>query len=306
MTIYSFIIPVYHGEKTIEPLFQAIHTSCKNNNLQFEVIFVWDCGPDNSWDVITDLKNKYPDFIKGIRLSRNFGQHNALICGFQNASGVFIVTMDEDLQHHPNDLILLIQKQKENDYDVVYGHYPIRQHNTFRNFTSKLLKKTLEIGIPELHKDYSAFRLIKRDIAMATLEMQNSYTFLDGYLSWITTNVGSAIVRHQERFAGNSSYTLKKLIKHTINIFVTFSNLPIKLVTLLSLLFFIFTTSYSIIIIFKKLLFNDLIPGYTSIMVITGFGIGSILFGISVIGEYVHRINLKTTKRPNFIIKKIL
>lgn len=302
----SFIIPVYHGEQTIQPLFECIKNACLKYQYQFEAIFVWDCGPDRSWEKIVELKQLYPELIKGIRLSRNFGQHNAIICGFAHTQGDYMVTMDEDLQHNPDEVNLLVKKQQEDDYDVVYGHYPDRQHNGFRNMTSQLLKKLLETGIPDLHPHYSAYRLIKRDIALATLEMQNSYTFLDGYFSWITTHVSSLEVSHHSRQAGVSSYTLKKLINHSINIFVTFSNLPIKLVTYLSLTFFVFTFGYAVYILLEKLLFNNLIPGFASMIVLLGFGIGSILLGISVLGEYIHRINLKTTRRPNFSISEIL
>lgn len=302
----SFIIPVYHGEQTVQPLFDAIKKACTEYNYHFEVVFIWDCGPDRSWEKILELKAKFPAEVKAICLSRNFGQHNAIICGFTHARGDFMVTMDEDLQHNPDEVKLLVAKQEENDYDMVYGHYPDLKHTGFRNFASRVLKKLLEIGIPDLHKDYSAFRIIKREIALATVEMQNSYTFLDGYFSWITANVGSVQVSHNIRYGGVSSYTLKKLISHSINIFVTFSNLPIKLVTYLSLVFFFFTFGYAIYILLEKLIFNNLIPGFASMVVLLGFGIGSILFGISVIGEYIHRINLKTTRRPNFRISQIL
>ena len=302
----SFIIPVFHGEHTVHPLFEAIQRACNKNSYQFEVVFIWDCGPDKSWEAILKLKLEHPTEVKAIRLSRNFGQHNAIICGFANSVGEFMVTMDEDLQHNPDDLKLLIAKQIEKDYDVVYGHYPDRQHTWFRNITSKMLRKMLALGIPELHKDYSAFRLIKRDLALETLKMKNSYTFLDGYISWITNNIGSVKVSHSARLTGESSYTLKKLISHSVNIFITFSTLPIKLVIYLSILFFLFTFGYAIFILLQKIIFNNLIPGFASIIVLTGFGIGSILFGIAVIGEYIHRINLKTSRGPNFRISQIL
>lgn len=302
----SFVIPVYHGENTIAPLFEKIKEAAEKYDHFYEVIFVWDCGPDKSWQQIQVLKNKYPDHIKAIHLSRNFGQHNAIICGFEHAVGDFVVTMDEDLQHDPDEIDKLIEKQMTGDFDVVYGNYMQRKHNSFRNITSRTLKKLLEIGIPELHKDYSAFRLIKKDIAKACTNMQNSYTFLDGYISWITAHVSSVEVKHAPRQGGKSSYTLKKLIAHSVNIFVTFSNLPIKIVTWLSLTFFVFTFIYAFYTLAQKLFFNSLIPGYTSIMVLLGLGIGSILLGISVLGEYIHRINLKTTKRPNYAIKQIL
>jgi polyisoprenyl-phosphate glycosyltransferase len=304
--LLSFIIPVYQGERTIEPLFDEIVSACNEYGYQFEVVFIWDCGPDLSWGKILSLKSKYPEKIIGIRLTRNFGQHNAIICGFSKANGDFMLTMDEDLQHNPKDVKLLVQKQQEANYDVVYGSYTNSQHNSFRNITSRILKSLLEIGISELNRDYSPFRMIKRDIALATVDMQNSYTFLDGYISWVTSNVASIEVSHNIRKAGVSSYTLRKLIRHSINIFITFSTLPIRVVTYLSLLFFVFTFAYAFYILMQKLIFNNLIPGFASIIVILGFGIGSILLSISVLGEYIHRINLKTTRRPNFRISEIL
>ena len=302
----SFIIPVFHGEHTVHPLFEAIQKACDENSYKFEVVFIWDCGPDKSWESILKLKQEYPTEVIAIRLSRNFGQHNAIICGFAHASGEFMVTMDEDLQHNPDDVSLLLAKQMEKDYEMVYGHYRELQHTWFRNITSKILRKILSIGISDLHKDYSPYRLIKRDLALATLEMQNSYTFLDGYFSWITNNIGSVKVSHNARLSGESSYTLKNLIRHSVNIFITFSTLPIKLVIYLSMIFFLFTFGYSIFVLLQKIIFNNLIPGFASIIVLVGFGIGSILFGIAVIGEYIHRINLKTSRRPNFRISQIL
>jgi glycosyltransferase involved in cell wall biosynthesis len=304
--LISYIIPVYNGESTLIPLFQKINEANEKLQYNFEVIFIWDCGPDKSWEVIESLKKEYPDKIKAIHLSKNFGQHNAIICGFEYANGDFIVTMDEDLQHDPYEVEKLIKKQKENESDVVYGHYPNKSHNKFRNITYIMLKKLQKTGIPDLYPHYSPYRLIKKDIAKSCIGMQNSYTFLDGYLSWITTNISSVEVSHNERHGGKSSYNLKKLISHSINIFVTFSNLPIKIVTWLSMLFFIFTTGYGIFVLVQKLFLKNMIPGYASMMVLLGLGIGSILFGISVLGEYIHRINLKTTKRPNYSISKKL
>lgn len=295
--LLSFIVPVYHGEQTIAPLPERIKSFCQSKHYAFEVIFVWDCGPDRSWDIIQTLKNQNPETVKGIRLSRNSGQHNAIICGFEYAKGDFIVTMDEDLQHAPEDIQLLIDKQKEEDYDVVYGKYETRKHSPFRNIGSTILKKIIEIGIPDIHPDYSAFRLIKTSIAKATVDMRNSYTFLDGYISWISTHCASCIVSHAERQAGVSSYTFRKLVNHTINIFVTFSNFPVRFLSKLSIAVLVFMSLYSSYVVFRKLVFNDLSMGFPTLVIMIGFGIGLIMLSLGIIGEYIYQINLKTTKR---------
>jgi undecaprenyl-phosphate 4-deoxy-4-formamido-L-arabinose transferase len=252
------------------------------------------------------LKNEFTTNIKLIKLSRNFGQHNALICGFENAKGEFIITMDEDLQHAPEDIEKLIVNQKESDFDVVYGKYEERKHSIFRNLTSLVLKRIIEIGIPEIHQDYSAFRLIKSSVAKSTVEMKNSYTFLDGYLSWITTNVGSCLVSHSERQGGVSAYTFKKLVNHTINIFVTFSDLPIRFLSKFSIALLIGMFFFSIYVITRKLLVDDFAMGFPTLILAIGFGVGLLMLALGIVGEYIYRINLKTTKRPNYNIDKIL
>lgn len=297
---YDIIVPVYNGETTVEPLFNKIQEFFKKEALEFRVIYVHDCGPDNSWKVLTQLKKQYPKELTIIKLSRNYGQHNAIICGIENANADFVITMDEDLQHDPADIKNLIAEQTKADYDVVYGKYESREHSKTRNIGSWFLKKMIALGIPDIHPDYSAFRLIKRDIAKATVSMQNSYTFLDGYISWVTTHCSSCNVTHNTRQGGQSAYNFKKLVSHTINIFITFSNYPLKLVTFTSIIIFLITSLYSFYVIYRKLVFDDFAMGYPSLIISVGFGISLILITLGIIGEYIYRINLKTTKRPNY------
>ena len=154
--------------------------------------------------------------------------------------------MDEDLQHDPNDIELLIDQQVLSQADVVYGEYETLEHSNFRNLTSRIVKKLLNIALPELNKSYSAFRLIKAEVAKETLQMHNSYTFLDGYLTWITSSFSSVIVSHRERYAGESSYNFTKLINHLFNIIFTFSKkLPVKVLTFSSILMIVFSIFYS-------------------------------------------------------------
>ncbi|WP_242478853.1 glycosyltransferase family 2 protein [Hymenobacter lapidiphilus] len=295
-------MPTYRGQDTIRPLTQQLDQFFCAAGLSYEVIFVNDCGPDHSWCVMQEVQAEFgSERVKIVRLARNFGQHNALICGFSHAQSDFIVTMDEDLQHSPADVGLLLAKQTEGDYDVVYGRYDALQHSGFRNFTSRMLKKLLAIGIPGLHPDFTAFRLIRAAIARYCLDMTNSYTFLDGYLTWITQSVGVVTVGHHERAARQSSYTVGKLIEHSINIFVTFSDLPVRLLSLTSVVVFVLMTTYSLYILARELFLNDLTPGFPNLIIMLGFGVGLLLLGMGILGEYIHRINLKTTRRPNFV-----
>jgi undecaprenyl-phosphate 4-deoxy-4-formamido-L-arabinose transferase len=304
--MYSVIIPVFHGEATIERLHAEIRSFFALSGQSFEVVWIYDCGPDNSWEVIKKLKTAFPDQTTAVRLSRNFGQHNALICGFLHARGDYFITMDEDLQHHPADIQYLVQEQQRGDFDVVYGKFQQLRHSWFRRITSKLLQQLLKTGIPGLHEDFSAFRLIRRSVALRTVEMRNSYTFLDGYLAWITMHVSSVSVSHANRVAGKSSYNLKKLVEHSVNIFVTFSNLPIRMLTYGSVLIFVLSAMYSVYIVIRKLVYDDLITGFATLAIFLGMGFGLVLLGLGIVGEYIYRINLKTTQRPNFVEAEIL
>ena len=299
---YSVVVPTYRGQHTLRPLTEQLCAFFFGAGLTFEVIFVNDCGPDQSWRVMQELQQELGvELVKIVRLARNFGQHNALICGFDHAQGRFIITMDEDLQHSPADIGRLIAAQRTNNFDVVYGRYERLQHSDFRNVTSLMLKKLLRASIPDLHPDYTAFRLIRAGTARHCLAMSNSYTFLDGYLTWITSNVTSVLVSHQERAAGESSYTVRKLIKHSINIFVTFSDLPVRIFSATSVVVFFLTTCYATYILGRKLIFDDFSAGFPTLAILLGFGVGFILLGLGILGEYIHRINLKTTRRPVFV-----
>ena len=300
----SIIVPVYSGEFTINKLFLKIQDFCNRNQFTFQVIFVWDCGKDNSWEIIKKIKLKNTHFVSAVHLSRNFGQHNAILSAIHLALGRFIVTIDEDLQHSPDDISLLLMKQRELDYDVVYGVYSDLNHSFFRNITSKMMRKILQLSIPDLHNNYSAFRLMKREVAQEITKMNNSYTFLDGYISWITSHVSSVKVSHQKRIAGISSYSTKRLFEHSINIFATFSNLPIRILTKLSILIFSSTFLYSLYVVLRVILKNDMSIGFPSIIILIGLGVGSIMLGVGILGEYLYRISLKTTKRPNYFIKQ--
>jgi len=307
MPEYSVVVPVYQGEATLRPLTLQLRAFFRELGQTFELIFVCDGGPDNSWQVIQEVRDELgAEQIKAVQLSRNFGQHNALLCGFGHAQGRFIITMDEDLQHRPADIGRLIRRQAEADYDVVYGKYEALQHSGFRNFTSRAMRRLLRAGIPDLHPDYSAFRLIKTEVARQCLEMRNSYTFLDGYLIWVTNRITSVPVVHQERLAGQSAYTVGKLLTHSINIFTTFSDLPIRLLSITSVAVFLLTSAYSVYVLVRKLLFNDFLLGFPSLIISIGFGVGLLLLGMGILGEYIHRINLKTTRRPNFIEREKL
>jgi len=299
---YSLVIPVFRATDSLRQIVDRCHKLDIASEL--EIILVYDGGRKESLEVIQELA-KDNENVVGVKLSRNYGQHNAIISGTSVSKGQWVLTMDEDLQHHPEDFDKLIKRQAETNASVVYGVYKELSHNSFRNITSRLMKFILQKGIPELYLDYTAFRMIEGKIAREMCNMQNSYTFLDGYLSWLTQDFASIEIEHHDSEAGESAYTLRKLIEHSVNIFVTFSGLPIRLLTYTSGILFVLSFGYASWIVVSSLTIKSYEAGFPTMVALIGFGFSFVLLGLGVIGEYIQRINLKTTNRPNYRIDDI-
>jgi polyisoprenyl-phosphate glycosyltransferase len=285
----SVIIPVFNGEKTLPEL-----TSQIRNNLDlkytYEVIYVYDCGIDNSWNIIKELVGSDPSHFRGYHLKRNYGQHNAILFGINEAKGDFIVTLDEDLQHNPSFIKELVEKQKEKNYDVVYASFKRLKHPGLRIMMSEWLRVILKRIVPGLFPGYSPFRLIKGEVARKILILRNSYTFIDGYLGMVTHNFGYIDADHFKRIDGVSSYSYLKLIKHAFMIAGAYSAL--KKWILISAL------------VFNSLSISFLISGYmkgVSTHKISGMltgTLGILMLICGLIAEAIHYRGIKTNSMP--------
>ena len=223
----SIVIPVYRSSATIPELYRRIVSALERVEPSFEIILVEDCGGDDSWRVINEIAAR-DKRVRGIQLSRNFGQHAATICGFSQAKGEWIATLDDDLEQAPESLPDLYRTALEG-HDLVYGVYPQRSHKAWRNITSATARWLFNKAIPSLNYTYTSFRVIRGDLARELQRFDSPFPFVDGYLSWLTNRYASVEVPHGVRANGSSNYTLKKLITHTVNIFVTFSDLPLRM-----------------------------------------------------------------------------
>lgn len=300
---YSVVVPVYRGELTLERLAIEIVRFFNSEKTTFEIIFIDDFAADNSWNVINSLKNKYGNPVRGIRLTHNCGQHNALICGIRNATGEFIITIDEDLQQSPADIRILIDKQKESDYDLVYGRFGRLRHNKFRNLTSFLLKKLLRIGLPGLHPDYSAFRLIKGEVAKKAISKATSYAFLDVFFPMWDYKISSIEVEHYKREAGRSSYSIPKLINHSVNIFINHSVPSVRVSTWILLLLIFLSISYGGYLEIQYIIQQtDLSEDFNIIKTLTACTLLSVLVFLSI---FVVTLiwNILNTRRPGYTVR---
>jgi len=299
----SVVIPVYKSESTLVQLHRRLTDTLGHYGDGYEIILVEDCASDNSWGVICAITAE-DNHVTGIHLSRNFGQHAATICGITHACGDWIVTIDDDLEQPPEDIICMIEKAEEG-YDLVYATYSHRSHTFWRNITSTIMRKMFDLAIPHMNYDYSSFRVIRGETAKAITAFDSPYPFIDGYLSWITHNYAAVEVEHHQRAHGRSAYTFTKLLTHSINIFVTFSDLPLKLATWIGMSAFVIGFLWGGSIIFLNIFGGVVASGFSSLMsgVVFFGGLNMLILGI--LGEYISRINFKVTKKPLYIVSNI-
>jgi polyisoprenyl-phosphate glycosyltransferase len=290
----SVIVPVFKGGRILRELYVRINESLINF-YDYEVLFVCDGCDSESWKIINELKRQNSSQIKVYRLAHNYGQHRAIQFGFSKVSGDLVVTIDEDLQHDPADIIRLIKKQSERDYDIVYGRFTNPQHNGIKNIISAVLRKSLKHFISTLYENYSPYRLIKRDIAKKASTMICSYTFIDDFLSRITQNITFEDITHNKRIEGKSSYTFMKLLKHGISILLTYSKL-IPFLLILSIAFIVTgSVMFALRFISSKNLNTEL---FNSRSIIAVIGSGLILMFISLIGSFINHRNTIINTRP--------
>lgn len=296
----SVVIPVYRSQATLPELHRRLVAALESLDVPFEIILVEDCGGDDSWRVISEIAAR-DKRVRGIQLSRNFGQHAATICGFSKAKGEWIATLDDDLEQAPESLPDLYRKALEG-HDLVYGVYSQRSHKAWRNITSATARWLFNKAIPSLNYTYTSFRVIRGDIARELQRFDSPFPFVDGYLSWLTNRYASVEVPHGVRANGSSNYTLKKLVTHTVNIFVTFSDLPLRMASWIGLLTFLLGMGWLAAIVLRYLLGGISVSGFASIMA------GILLFGgvqllvLGIFGEYLGRMNFKSSRKPLFLV----
>lgn len=296
----SIVIPVYRSQGTIAELHRRIVAALEPVEPSFEIVMVEDCGGDASWQLIQELAERDPR-VRGFQLNRNFGQHAATICGFGQARGEWVATLDDDLEQLPEYLPALYAKALEG-HDLVYGIYPERSHKAWRNLTSELARWLFRKAIPSLNYTYTSFRVIRGDLARELVRFDSPFPFVDGYLSWLTNRCKSVEVPHGSREYGASNYTLKKLVTHTINIFVTFSDLPLRLASWIGLATFALGMVWFLFIALRYFLGGISVSGFASTMgAILLFG-GVQLLVLGIFGEYLGRMNFKSSRKPLFLI----
>lgn len=306
MKLISVVIPVYNSEKTIKIVLNNLKKQFDIlSDYKFEIILINDNSKDNTLKVIEETIEKEEN-IKIINLSKNFGQHNALMAGFEYSEGDYIIYMDDDLQTPPSEISKLIYKIEESSFDVVYGKYRKKKHKWYRKIGSKIndIMANMLIDKPK-DIDITSFCIMKRFIVKEIIKYDKPYPYIFGLVFRITNNVGDVIVNHKKRVYGESNYNFKKLLFLWLNGFTNFSVKPLRISSLLGVIFSILSLLGMIYVFLQKLIYPDIEVGWTSLMVTIIF-FGSIqLISLGLIGEYIGRIFLSINKKPQYIIKEI-
>lgn len=298
----SVIIPVYNSERILIKLADRLDVALQGLTSNYEILLINDGSRDQSWEVIEEIAGKNKHF-RGINLMRNYGQHNALLCGIRSATGDIIVTMDDDLQHPPEEIHKLV-KELQKGYDVVYGIPQQLVHSRWRNFFSATTKRLLAriLGIKNI-KVISAFRSFRTKIRTAFESFNSPNVILDALLTWGTDNYGTVIVEEMPRSEGRSNYNFWSLVKVTMLVLTGFSTIPLRLASIVGFVFTFFGIGVLVYVLIRTWLEGS-IPGFPFLASIISIFSGVQLFTLGIFGEYLARIFNRSMNHPAFVVDK--
>lgn len=298
----SVVVPVYNSAATLPKLVRQLGEVLPQVSEAYEVILVNDGSRDESWAAIAGLAAEF-GWVRGINLMRNYGQHNALLCGIRAACHDVIVTLDDDLQHPPAEIPKLL-KTLAQGYDVVYGTPAQQQHQLWRDAASAVTKLVLGTTMgAATARQVSAFRAMATPVRDAFADYDSPFVSIDVLLTWGTTRFGSTVVEHAPRAAGQSNYTFRKLITHAINLMTGFSILPLQFASLVGFGFTLFGMATLIYVIGRYLIEGGSVPGFPFLASTIALFSGAQLFALGIIGEYLARMHYRIMDKPAYVVR---
>lgn len=298
----SICIPVYNSEKTIAPLVEEVEREL-SPSYQIEIVLVNDYSRDRSDEVCKALAHQH-DFVKYISLRKNFGEHNAVMCALNYATGDYAVIIDDDFQNPPREIRALVE-QARLGYDVVYSSYKEKQHAGYRNLGSRfndwvatqLLEKPADLYL-------SSFKAISADMVRRIIRYTGPSPYIDGLILRETRNISSVEVTHDARRDGESNYTLSKLVALWLNMFINFSIMPLRLFSLFGVFVTLFSFVAAVAFVIEKLMHPALQIGWTSVMVAILFFSGVQIIFLGLMGEYIGKHYLQSNGTPQWAVKE--
>jgi glycosyltransferase involved in cell wall biosynthesis len=298
----SVIVPVYNSQDTLAELVSRLRVVLDEVATAWEIVLVNDCSRDASWPVIERLAADEAR-VQGINLMRNYGQHNALLCGIRAARYDVIVTLDDDLQNPPEEVPKLLAKLGEG-YDVVYGPPLHQQHGFLRDLASEVTKMALQSAMgASVARQVSAFRVFRTAVRAAFADYRSPFVSIDVLLTWGTTRFAAVPVRQDPRRVGQSNYTMRRLTVHALNMMTGFSTLPLQLASLTGFAFTVFGVGVLLYVLARYVINGGSVPGFPFLASVIAIFSGAQLFALGIIGEYLARMHFRTMERPTYTVR---
>ena len=299
----SIVVPVYNGALSVPVLVRALsHLTVPGG---IEIVLVNDCSPDNSLEVCRGLCRRDEVALTVVNLARNFGEHNAVMAGLRYAHGAHVITMDDDLQNPPEEVVRLWHHAKDNDYDVVYSYYAVKKHSSWRNLGSCLTNWCADHLLDKPKGLYlSTFRCMNAFTVKAVLEHTGPFPYIDGLIMQVTQNIGRMEVAHSPRETGESNYTLRRLVRLFLSMFLNFSVIPLRMATLIGTCMAALGVAGFLIVLVEA--FSVGTPaGWASLMAATLLLAGVQLMMLGLLGEYIGRVFLTINRKPQFVVRNV-
>jgi glycosyltransferase involved in cell wall biosynthesis len=301
----SVVVPVYNGAATIGELVNALRALEIAGGL--EIVLVVDGSPDNSLAVCKQLAAEPGAPIVLLSLSRNFGEHNAVMAGLARARGSYVITMDDDLQNPPGEVTRLFEYARDSGYDAVYTYYEEKKHAAWRNLGSRFTNWCADHLIDKPRGLYlSSFRCLSAFVReQITAGYEGPFPYVDGLVFQVTQNVGRLQVRHLPRVEGRSNYTLARLFRLWLSMFSNFSVMPLRFATLFGIAFGTLGALAAVIVIAEAISANKPPQGWASLMVAVLVLAGVQLIVVGLIGEYLGRMFLAVNRKPQYLVREV-
>ncbi len=302
----SIIIPVYNEQDGLQSLFDRLYPALDKLNISYEIIFINDGSRDKSAAMLREQFQKRPDVTRVILFNGNFGQHMAIMAGFEQARGQRVVTLDADLQNPPEEIGNLLAKMDEG-FDYVGSIRKLRQDTAWRRYASRAMNRLRErITKIKMTDQGCMLRAYARPIVDAINLSKEVNTYIPALAYSFASHPTEIMVEHEERSAGESKYSLYSLIRLNFDLVTGFSLVPLQMFSLIGIALSIFSALFVIYLAIRRLIVGPEAEGLFTLFGITFFLIGVLLFGIGLLGEYVGRIYQQVRHRPRFIIQAIL
>jgi len=303
--LLSVVIPVYNGAGTVGELVEELIGRLGSKKLQ--IVLVNDGSPDNSHEVCSRIAAKHPRIVTYVNLFRNFGEHNAVMAGLNQAQGDYVVTMDDDFQNPPSEVRTLVEEAVRNGRDIVYSYYEKKRDRWYRNLGSKfnnwvanfMLKKPKDLYL-------SSFRCLNRAVVQEIIKYKGPFPYVDGLALRCTTRIGRVKVVHSKSQRGSSGYTFRKLVRLWLNMFINFSIVPLRVSSLLGIVFSALGVVLSIYTVIDKLVHPEVAVGWPSLFIAIMIFSGAQLLILGLLGEYLGRLLLGYNRTPQFIVREIV